>query len=188
MSQADPPSDGQALRSSPVATPPPGNARAWFETLYDELRRRARGELFRHQALTMGATTLLHEAWLRMDGRSLEFATQAELVSYAGRVMRGIVIDHFRARRTSRHGGDFQFVPFDTLRDLSVMADDEVLRLDDSLRDLAAADARLAELVELRFFAGLTFAEIAVLRGVSVRTVQRDWDKARMLLFSALKR
>ena len=183
MSDATPPPD-----NAPAAASPARSARAWFEALYDELRRRARGELFRHQALTIGATTLLHETWLRMDGRPLEFATQGELVSYAGRVMRGIVIDHIRARRTERHGGEFQFVPFDTLHDLSTMDDDEVLRLDDSLRDLSTADARLAEIVELRFFAGLTFTEIAALRGVSMRTVQRDWDKARMLLFTALKR
>jgi len=110
------------------------------------------------------------------------------MVSYAGRVMRGIVIDHIRSRHASRHGGEFEFVPYETLHDLRAMDDAQVLRLDDSLRDLAAADARLAELVELHFFAGLTFIEIAALRGVSVRTVLRDWDKARMLLFSALKR
>lgn len=185
MSDDAPPPGRSPVHAQPV---PARSPREWFEALYDELRRRARGELFRHQALTMGATTLLHEAWLRMDGRPLAFATQPELVSYAGRVMRGIVIDHIRSRRTDRHGGEFQFVPFDTLHDLAAMGDDELLRLDDSLRDLAAADARLAELVELRFFAGLTFVEIAALREVSVRTVQRDWDKARMLLFSALKR
>ena len=174
----------------PAALAPslPRSPREWFEILYHELRRRARGELFRHRALTLGATTLLHEAWLRMDGRPLDFATQAELVSYAGRVMRGIVIDHVRANHATRHGGDVEFVPYDTLADLRSMKSEEVLQLDDTLRDLAAADARLAELVELHFFAGMTFAEIAVLRGLSVRTVQRDWDKARLLLFSALKR
>ena len=171
-----------------VATALPRTPREWFEILYHELRRRARGELFRHQALTLGATTLLHEAWLRMDGRPLDFATQAALVSYAGRVMRGIVIDHVRANHAMRHGGDIEFVAYDTLADLRSMKSEEVLRLDDTLRDLAAADARLAELVELHFFAGMTFAEIAALRGISVRTVQRDWDKARLLLFSALKR
>ena len=187
MSDAVPLTDGLALAQDGVVQSA-RSARAWFEVLYDQLRRRARGELFRHQALTMGATTLLHEAWLRMDGRPLEFATQGELVSYAGRVMRGIVIDHIRSRQASRHGGEFEFVPYDSLHDLHAMDDGQVLRLDDSLRDLAAADARLAELVELHFFAGLTFVEIAALRGLSPRTVQRDWDKARMLLFSALQR
>ena len=165
----------------------PSTPREWFEALYHELRRRARGELFRHHAMTLGPTTLLHEAWLAMDGRALEFATQGELVSYAGKIMRGLVIDHLRRKGAARHGGHLDFVPYDTLLDLRSMADDEALRLDDSLHDLAAADPSLAELVELHFFAGLTFAEVAALRGVSVRTVQRDWDKARMLLFSALR-
>lgn len=165
----------------------PLSPRQWFEQLYHELRRRARGELFRHQALSLGATTLLHEAWLRIDGRTLEFASQGELVSYAGQVMRGIVIDHIRSRRAARRGGEFERVPYDTLQDLRTMADEQVLELDEVLRDLAATDSRLAELVDLRFFAGMTFEEVAALRGVSVRTVKRDWDKARMLLLSALK-
>lgn len=177
------------MAAVPPTAPParaPTTPREWFEALYHELRRRARGELFRHRALTLGATTLLHEAWLRLDGRPLEFATQAQMVSYALQVMRGIVIDHVRSRQSQRHGGEHDFVPYDTLQDLRALRDDQVLRLDDTLRDLARTDARLAELVELRFFAGLTFAEIAALRGVSTRTVQRDWEKARMLLFSAL--
>lgn len=192
------PGTGHTLSGMPPSEPLPGTAtssapalprspREWFEILYHELRRRARGELFRHQALTLGATTLLHEAWLRLDGRALEFATQAELVAYSGRVMRGIVIDHIRERRAIKHGGEYEFVPYDTLHDLSVMKDDDVVRLDDALRELTATDARLAELVELRFFAGLTCVEVAALRGVSDRTVQRDWGKARMLLFNALK-
>ncbi len=165
----------------------PRSTREWFEALYHELRRRARGELFRQQVLTVGATTLLHEAWLRLDGRPLDFASQAELVAYAGRVMRSLVIDHIRSRRAAKRGGEYQFVPYDTLHELQAMKDDDVLRVDESLRDLASTDPRLAELVELHFFAGLGFAEIAALRGVSERTAQRDWEKARMLLFSALK-
>ncbi len=172
---------------TPVQPPADTSPRAWFELLYHELRRRARGELFRHRALTMGATTLLHEAWLRLEGRPLEFSTQAELVAYAGRAMRGIVIDHLRQRQAAKRGGEFQIVPFETLHDLAAMPGSEVLQINDALADLSAADPQLAELVELRFFAGLTFAEIGALREVSERTVQRDWDKARMLLFSALR-
>ena len=172
---------------APADPLPPSSPRDWFQLLYHELRRRARGELFRHQALTLGATTLLHEAWLRLDDKPLAFGTQAELVAYAGRVMRGIVIDHIRSRRAQKHGGEFERIPFETSHDLRAMDDVELLRLDDALKDLAAADARLAELVELRFFAGLAFSEIAALRGVSERTVQRDWGKARTLLYTALK-
>jgi RNA polymerase sigma factor (TIGR02999 family) len=163
------------------------SASEWFQLLYHELRRRARGELFRHQALTLGATTLLHEAWMQLDGRQLVFASQAELVAYTGRVMRGIVIDHVRARQADKRGGGAEHLPYETLVDLGSMRDSELLGLDDAMETLAGVDRPLAELVELKFFAGLSFVEIAALRGVSERTVQRDWEKARLFLFSALR-
>lgn len=176
---------GPAMSSpSPGSTPP---AAATFEALYQELRRRARGELFRHQALTMGPTTLLHEAWLQMSGRDLAFATQAELVAYAARVMRGIVIDHIRARSAAKRGGGEGALPYETLADLASLPDREVIALNDALAELAAADAPLAELVELKYFAGLTLVEIAALRGISERTAQRDWDKARLFLRQAMR-
>lgn len=165
----------------------PRTPQAWFELLYHELRRRARGELFRHQALTLGATTLLHEAWLRIGDRPLEFASQGELVSYASQAMRGIVIDHIRSRGAAKHGGQLERVTYESQADLRLADDNEVLRVGEVLQDLAQTDAQLAELVDLRFFAGLTVAEIAALRGVSTRTVLRDWEKARMLLRVALQ-
>jgi RNA polymerase sigma factor (TIGR02999 family) len=171
---------------SPI-TPPQADGLQWFEQLYHELRRRARGELFRHQALSLGPSTLLHEVWLRIDSRSLAFSSQPELVSYAARVMRGIVIDHIRQRRSQRHGGDMQFVTMNTLAELKATAPDETLRLSDALDALARINAQWAEIVELKFFGGLSFAEIATLRGVSERTVQRDWEKARIYLFEQLK-
>jgi RNA polymerase sigma factor (TIGR02999 family) len=178
--------DGALLETAP-GTAAARSPSAWFELLYHELRRRARGQLFRYHALTMGPTTLLHEAWLKLADRPLVFATQAELVAYAGHTMRSIVINHIRDRSTSKRGGDIDFVSYDTLHDLRAMKDDDVLRLDDALLDLKATDAGLAELIELHFFAGLSFVELAALRGVSERTVRRDWDKARMLLATALR-
>ena len=175
--------------------PPQGDAGAdapttsqWFEVLYHELKRMARGELFRHQALTLGPSTLLHEVWLRLSPSELQFATQGDLIRYTARVMRGIVIDHIRQRSAMKHGGDFDFVPYETLTDLRALGSHEALGVNDALEDLSSVDPALAEIVELKFFAGLTFGEIAVLRKVSERTVQRDWDKARMLLFAAIKR
>lgn len=165
----------------------PKTPRDWFELLYHELRRRARGELFRHQALTLGPTTLLHEAWLRMDGKDLSFATQNELVAYASRTMRGIVIDHVRARQAEKRGGGLDDATYETLADLRSLPDREVVALNEALADLTAADAALAELVELKYFAGLTLIEIAALRGVSERTAQRDWDKARVFLRQAMQ-
>jgi RNA polymerase sigma factor (TIGR02999 family) len=176
-----------APASPPAEGPSPAQRATTFEALYHELRRRARGELFRHQALTLGPTTLVHEAWLQMAGRDLAFATQAELVAYAARVMRGIVIDHIRARGAAKRGGGDGALPYETLADLQSLPDREVIALNDALAELAAADAALAELVELKYFAGLTLVEIAALRGVSERTAQRDWDKARIFLREALR-
>lgn len=85
----------------------PRSGMEWFELLYHELRRIARGELFRYQTLTIGPSTILHEAWLRIGERSLEFATQAELIGYASRAMRSIVIDHLRERNAQKRGRDF---------------------------------------------------------------------------------
>lgn len=168
-------------------TTPPRTVHEWFQTLYQELQRRARGELFRHQAITMGPHTLLHEVWLRLNDKPLQFATQGELVAYAGRTMRGIVIDHIRARVADKRGGGAEEVPYETLVDLRSLPDREVMQLNDALEALAAADPPLAELVELKYFAGLNFAEIAALRAVSERTVQRDWEKARLFLFHAFR-
>lgn len=180
------------MSASAPATPPaegPTTAQAatTFEALYHELRRRARGELFRHQALTLGATTLLHEAWLQMSGRDLAFATQEELVAYTARAMRGIVIDHIRARTAAKRGGGQEADVYETLADLRSMPDREVIALNEALEELVAADPALAELVELKYFAGLTLVEIAALRGVSERTAQRDWDKARLFLRHAMQ-
>jgi RNA polymerase sigma factor (TIGR02999 family) len=173
--------------AGPPCTPcPPCTTNEWFQRLYHELRRRARGELFRHQAMTLGPTTLLHEAWLQLGQRDLAFATQAELVGYASRTMRGIVIDHVRARMAGKRGGGQEALPYETMSDLRQMPDREVVALGDALDALARADQPLCELVELKFFAGLTFAEIAALRSVSERTVQRDWEKARLFLFDAM--
>ena len=163
------------------------SASDWFQLLYGELRRRARGELFRHQAVTLGPTTLLHEAWLRLGQRDLQFASQAELTSYAARAMRGIVIDHIRARMTGKRGNGQDALPYETAAELRTMPDREVVALDDALDALARQDAALSELVELRFFAGLTMAEIGALRQVSERTAQRDWEKARVFLYDFIR-
>jgi hypothetical protein len=93
--------------------------------LYGELRSRARGELFRHQAVTMQPTTLLYEAWLRLGQRDLQFGAQAELTSYAARAMRGIVIDHIRARMTDKRGNGQDALPYETAAELRTMPDRE---------------------------------------------------------------
>jgi RNA polymerase sigma factor (TIGR02999 family) len=167
---------------------PVRNTREWFELLYHELRRRARGELFRRQALTLGSTTVLHEAWLRLNASTLEFASEGDVIRYTARVMRGIVVDHIRERTALKRGGEFDLVPYETMNDLRALGSQETLNVSEALEELSSIDPALAELVELKFFAGLTFGEVAAIRKVSERTVQRDWDKARMLLFDAIRR
>ena len=157
---------------------------ALFTALYSELHRIAEAHLRRNAgSLTLSATTLLHEAYLDIARRdSLTFPDRGRFLQYASRAMRGLVIDYVRRRRARKRGGDLTFTvldedrahPHDALPDLEALAG--------ALDTLAQLDAALAELVDLRFFCGFSLGEIAVIRGVSERTVQRDWAKARLLL------
>lgn len=164
-----------------------------FESLYAELRRLARRELYKSgQVAQISPTTLLHEAWLQMAGRAgLQFADQAHFMAYAARALRGIAIDHARARGAQKRGGGLHITALDTFVADNVCAPEDAAAehlepIGQAVEQLAALDPRLAELVDLKFFAGLTFAEIAALRGCSERTAQRDWDKARALLHGLL--
>jgi len=100
--------------------------------------------------------------------------------------MRGIVIDHVRERRALKRGGAYELTALETDSPELAAELDELVGLGDALDELGGVDAGLAELVDLRFFCGYSFAEIAALRGVSERTVQRDWQKARLVLHRAL--
>jgi len=164
-----------------------------FETLYAELRRMARRELYKSgSAMQISPTTLLHEAYLQMSARpGLQFADRAHFMAYAARAMRGIAIDRARARAAHKRGGGLvtaldTFVSDNAVAPADAAAED-LEHIGQAVARLAAIDARLAELVDLKFFAGLTFAEIAALRGGSERTAQRDWDKARALLLGLLQ-
>jgi RNA polymerase sigma factor (TIGR02999 family) len=161
-----------------------------FTILYSELHRLAEHSLRRPgSALTLGATTLLHEAYLNIAGReNVAFADRSRFLAYASRAMRGLVIDYVRARRAQKRGHQFE-ITLTTEEPSSGQAMEraaELERLGDALDELAELEPALAELVDLHFFCGFSFAEIAELRGVSERTVQRDWRKARMLLHHAL--
>jgi RNA polymerase sigma factor (TIGR02999 family) len=156
-----------------------------FKSFYDELRRRAQWELRQGTPVTLGPTTLLHETFLNISHReSVTFNYHQQFIAYAARAMRGIIIDHFRSRRAQKRGGQLDITSLPT--DLPHVPEDvqsiDAERLSDALDSLAAIDSRLAECVDLKFFCGLSFGEIARLRDVSERTVQRDWDKARLLL------
>jgi len=159
-----------------------------FAALYRELHRIARTQLhFNAAGLTLGATTLLHEAYLDLSRRSLSFPDRNRFFGYAARAMRGLIVDYVRERRAIKRGGEFHLTTLDTTVAESIAEVDDLAPLSEALDALAVTDPDLAQLVELKFFCGFDFAEIAAMRGVSERTVQRDWSKARMFLHSALK-
>ena len=161
-----------------------------FTTLYDELHRLARHNLRKGDAaLTLGATTLLHEAYLNIVGQDdLAFPDRARFLAYASRAMRRLVIDFGRRRQAKKRGKEFEItlVGDEPPSPDAVQAAKELDRLGDALDELSALEPGLTQLVDLHFFCGYTFAEIATLRDVSERTVQRDWRKARLLLQHAL--
>ena len=159
-----------------------------FESLYHELHRMARRELHASAGgLTLGATTLLHETWLSLSQRGVEFPDRGRFFAYAARAMRGLIIDQIRARRALKRGGAFHFTEWDTEGVEGALKTDDADTLTEALEALGRADPALSELVDLRFFGGLDLAEIAALRGTSERTVQRHWDKARLFLRHALR-
>ncbi len=162
---------------------------ALFTALNSELHRLAQSHVHRSAGtITLGATTLLHEAYLSMAQKDqLAFPDRNRFFGYASRAMRGLVIDYVRNRTALKRGGELTFAPLQAA-DQAPAAEtpQELEQLDRALRELAEIDPGLAELVDLKFFCGFSIDEIAALRGTSERTVQRDWAKARMLLHQAL--
>ena len=162
---------------------------ALFATLYRELHRLAQSHLHRSAGpLTLGATTLLHETYLNIASRDeLAFPDRARFLAYASRAMRGLVIHYLRTRNARKRGGELTFTSLDEAHAQLAEEHADLLALSAALDGLAALDPPLAELVDLKFFSGFSFADIAGLRGVSERTVQRDWAKARLILYTYLQ-
>jgi RNA polymerase sigma factor (TIGR02999 family) len=158
-----------------------------FTELYGQLKAMAQRELRRHGGLTLGANTLLHDTYLKLARREgLRFPDRARFLAYASRAMRGLVIDYARRRQAQQRGGAFQLTELPT--DLPGPVDAaELTRLGDAIDALAGYAPELAQLVDLKFFCGYSFAEVAAIRGVSERTVQRDWEKARIVLHRLLR-
>jgi len=164
-------------------------ADALFAALYDELHRMARRELNRRGGgVTLGATTLLHEAYLDISARdSAAFPDRHRFMAYACRVMRGLIIDYARRRQAQKRGGEFEITAIATDIAGAVANVDELSDLSDGLNELEQTEPRLARVVDLKFFCGFSFAEIGSMTGVSERTVQRDWEKARIFLHGLLR-
>jgi RNA polymerase sigma factor (TIGR02999 family) len=161
---------------------------ALFASLYDELRQIAQRELRRGAGLTLSATTLLHETYFKLQQRGdVSFPDQARFLAYAARAMRNLVIDYARNRQAQKRGGAYEITSLPTEVPELVTEVAELERLGTAIDSLAELDPALAQLVDLKFFCGYSLIEIASMRGVSERTAQRDWDKARVLLKRALE-
>jgi RNA polymerase sigma factor (TIGR02999 family) len=165
-----------------------GASDALFAALYGELRRLADAHVHRRTGhVSLSPTTLLHEAYVNIAQRThLTFPSRGHFLSYASRAMRGLVTDYVRHKYAVKQGGALLFTSLDEATALPVESSIDLDELGRALDDLTAIDPELAGLVDLKFFCGFSFVEIAELRGISERTVQRDWAKARLLLHRAL--
>ena len=167
----------------------PAAAGALFAALYDELHRLARRQLARNAPdVTLGTTTLLHEAYLDMAAREgTLFPDRARFMAYAARVMRTLIIDHVRSRKAHKRGGQFELTSLEGDVADPAAEGQELARIGEAVDGLARIDPMLAQVVDLKFFCGFSFAEIGALRGLSERTVQRHWEKARLYLHDVLQ-
>jgi RNA polymerase sigma factor (TIGR02999 family) len=171
-------------------------ADAKFHEFYGELRRLAHLRLHRDGGgFALDTTSLVNECYLKLRNiNSLAEAERSQFLSYASRTMRSIIVDLVRHDLAARRGGDVSMVTLNTAVADSVPSDADanatfdVMAIDSALTQLEQTDARLAQVVELRYFGGMTFPEIAELLGLAERTVRRDWDKAKLLLVMILRK
>lgn len=195
IAQSRPESSHRAAMPHPASTEDDSRERLAVERVfplaYDELRRIAHRQLQRESAgHTLETTALVHEAYLRLAGQTRAYCRgRAHFMGIASMAMRRVLVDHARRHRTLRRGGDLHRVTVD-MAELPGMGADEraeiLVRLDEALDELAALDVRQARVVECRFFGGLTETETAESLGIGLRTVKRDWAKARAWLYSRL--
>ena len=162
-----------------------------FDVLYRELRRLAEGAMRAERANhTLQPTALVHEAFLRLAGNQGRFENRAHFLGVAASAMRRVLVDHARGRNAHKRGHGATLVTVNDLDALPQAAAEEVdlVVLDDALSRLAALDARQGQIVELRFFGGLSVEETAALIGVSERTIKREWQMSRAWLRREMSR
>jgi RNA polymerase sigma factor (TIGR02999 family) len=160
-----------------------------FAQAYRELHQLARARLRSGGRNTvLDTTALVHETFVKLAGSAAAFPDRARFLVYAGRAMRSIIVDFARQRLAERRGGDAVHVTYTVqLADGHAAGEQEILRVHEALDALAKVDERMARVVEMRYFGGLTETEIAAALGVTDRTVRRDWEQARLFLAEALK-
>ena len=162
-----------------------------FPLLYDELRRLARSRLSSGgRNVMLDTTALVHESFLRLHGAGkVELTDRDHFMAYAATAMRSVIVDYVRRKASEKRGGDAEHVTLDTgLADSLGATDEEIVDVHEALEALAKVDARLVQVVEMRYFAGLTDDEIGAALDMSARTVRRDWERARLLLAGILGR
>ncbi len=161
-----------------------------FAGAYQELRRLARARLRGGGRNTLLDTTaLVHETFLKLSRMAgVSFPDRARFLAYAGRAMRSIIVDIVRQRQTERAGGDLAILTLTgDLVDALPSQEEHILRVHEALQEMAMLDPRMAQVVEMRYFGGLSDLEIAEALGITDRTVRRDWEQARLFLAEALK-
>jgi len=158
--------------------------------VYEELHRLARNHMSRErQGHTLQTSALVNEAYLRLiDQKNVRWQNRAQFFSIASRLMRRILVDHARSHRYAKRGGDIRRVSLDEAAVLAQESAAELVALDDALKSLAALDPRKCQVVELRFFGGMSVEESAEVLGVSVVTVMRDWSTAKAWLHRAMEK
>ncbi len=176
---------------SQIESGDPSAAEQLLPLVYDELRKLAAARLAQEKpGQTLQATALVHEAYLRIvgDGQPKDWNGRGHFFAAAAEAMRRILINRARDKRRLKRGGDRERVHFELLTDPATAPDEDLLQLDDALSSLARTNPQAAELVKLRYFAGLTLPEAAALLGLSTRSAARVWAFARAWLIDALER
>jgi RNA polymerase sigma factor (TIGR02999 family) len=160
-----------------------------YSRVYAELRQIAHQRLRRHRpGDTLNTTALVHEAYLRLvDQAGAGASDRAHFLALASRAMRFILVDYARARQVQKRGGGQADVPLDLVQVAGAQPVADLVALDDAMNRLRRLSNRQCQLVEYRFFGGLSYDEIADVMGVSVRTVKRDWTKARTWLYTYMQ-
>ena len=181
------------MSDDPPETPPPASAggpdiAALSAAAYEDLRRLAKARLRSSGPITLLDTSgLVSDTYKRLAlQHGLQIASRAQFLGYCARVMRSVVVDLVRERNAVRHGGEAQQITLNTALGESLPAEDEPLHIDDALTELAKVEPRLSQVVEMRYFGGYSEEEIGQALGLTARTVQRDWQKARLLLRAML--
>lgn len=155
-----------------------------IQETYEEMKRLASSYLqLESSTVSLSPTVLVHEAYVKLAKQhSDRYQSRGHFLAIAATIMRRILVDHARARRSIKRGGDFVRIAFDEDLQLSSSSDSDVIALDDLLQVLQKLDARQAKIVEMRFFGGMTVAEVAEVLGLSTRTIENEWRMCRAWL------